>query len=212
MSHRELAQDIKTKNIIEMALAFTAMMRVFSERSNAAIGGRLAQLFARLDRIAETEDYERAHTDFCNWFTQTVRTAEKTLKNGRIKPSGASSYGQAAKVLDISAKVYVYYCAQPSDAAGRRLVPMLHGAVDTPIMRFLASRYPEVGVRSKTIQEVDREEYERLQSLVARDIEASFQSQIYPVQYDDIMWRRLNRAGTPANQGMHPTGQNAAGG
>ena len=55
MSHRELAQDIKTKNIIEMALAFTAMMRVFSERSNAAIGGRLAQLFARLDRIAETQ-------------------------------------------------------------------------------------------------------------------------------------------------------------
>jgi hypothetical protein len=45
---------------------------------------------------------------------QNIRTAEKKLKNGRVIPIGPSSYGHAAKVLDISAKVFVYYCGLPA--------------------------------------------------------------------------------------------------
>jgi hypothetical protein len=41
-----------------------------------------------------------------------------------------------------------------------------------------------------TIQEVDREHYERLQALVASKIA---ELGIHPVQYDDVMWRRLQR-------------------
>jgi lambda repressor-like predicted transcriptional regulator len=73
---------------------------------------------------------------------------------------------------------------------------MLHGAVDNPMMQHLASRYPDAGLKSKTIEEVDREEYRKLQRLVAQDIQRDFQSEILPVQYDDIMWRRLNRPNT----------------
>ena len=183
MNHLELAQEIKTRNMIEMAWGYATMTRVLLKGSGEPIVEQLGRLFAGLELIAEQKDYDAAHADFCDWFTRRIRTRRKKR----------SSYGHAAKVLDISAKVYVYYCAQPSDDVARRLVPMLHGAVDTQIMKKLANLYPDAGVRSKTLQEVDREEYKKLQRLVARDIEATFQSQIHPVQYDDIMWRTLNR-------------------
>jgi hypothetical protein len=191
--HQAIAQETKTKNIVDMGLAFSAMTRVFSEGSKPRISERLEQLFAGLDRINEKTDYEKVHADFCNWFAQNIRSAERKLKNGRIKASCECSYGQAAKVLDISAKVYVYYCAQPSPETARRLVPMLHGAVDVPIMQHLSSRFPRAGIRSKTIEQVGWDEYQCLQALLAEEITQDFESQIHPVQYDDIMWRRLNR-------------------
>jgi hypothetical protein len=183
-----LALEAKAKNIIEMALGFTAMTRVFSKGSMATVADRLGNLFASLDRVSTREDYEKMHAEFCNWFIEYIRTA----KNGRINPGAKCSYGQAAKDLDVAAKVYVYYCAQPSPADAQRLVPMLHAAIDTPMMLDLAKRYGEAGIKSKTLQQVDRDEYVRLQSAAQQDAKANFQPDIHPVQYDDIMWRRLN--------------------
>jgi hypothetical protein len=60
---------------------------------------------------------------------------------------------------------------------------MLHAALDTPMMDLL-------GI-PMTLQQVDRAIYEDLQARVAHEIAPS---RIYPVQYDDIMWRRLQRA------------------
>jgi hypothetical protein len=70
---------------------------------------------------------------------------------------------------------------------------MLHGALDNQIIGHLTERFPEGGVRAKAIQDVDRIEYERLQLLLAKEIQEDFHSAIYPVQYDDLMFRRLNR-------------------
>jgi len=145
-----------------MALGFSAMTRVFESGSQPKITRRLAELFADVDRIANAHDYERAHSEFCDWFVQTIRTAEKELKNGRTKPCAACSYGQAAKVLDVAAKVYFYYCAQPSIDAAGRIVPVLHGGVDNQIMRHLIRRFPETAIRAKSIRQVDREEYTKL--------------------------------------------------
>jgi hypothetical protein len=62
---------------------------------------------------------------------------------------------------------------------------MLHAGLDTPRMEGLDP------VNAKdTIQEVDQAEYERLQGLVAVKIAAL---ELHPVQYDDVMWRRLQR-------------------
>jgi hypothetical protein len=52
------------------------------------------------------------------------------------------------------------------------------------------------GIKAKALTEVDRPEYERLQSLVAKEIMEDFNLEIYPVQYDDIFFRRLNRVGS----------------
>jgi hypothetical protein len=90
-----------------------------------------------------------------------------------------------AKVLDIAAKVYVYYCGEPSAEIAAGLLPMLHAGLDTPMMTDLDPAHAK-----GTIQEVDRAEYERLQGLVAAKIAGS---ELHPVQYDDVAWRRLQR-------------------
>lgn len=189
----KIARAAKTEMIIEMALDFAAMTRVLSKGSNPQIIPKLDELFAGLDSIHEPSMYDQRHAEFCAWFTEKIDTAEKKLKNGRIKPAGPSSYGHAAKVLDITAKVYVYYCAQPSPEVAQMIVPMLHGALDNQIIGHLIQRFPKAGITAETINNVDRGEYEKLQSLVNTEIREDFNSEIYPVQYDDILFRRLNR-------------------
>ena len=107
----------------------------------------------------------------------------------------AASHGHSAKVLDIALKVYVYYCGQPAENTGL-LLPLLHSALDTPMIEHLHRRFPKAGLSAWTILQVDEDEYRRMQSLVATEIATDFRSEIFPVQYDDIMWRRLNRTGS----------------
>ena len=92
----------RRKNIIEMSLGFTGMMRLFTKGSKAKIRAKLDQNFSQLFGIQTCEDYQALHRSFCEWFIRTVRTAEKKFENGKIQPSQPSSYGQAAKVLDIA--------------------------------------------------------------------------------------------------------------
>jgi hypothetical protein len=195
MSEREMAEGAKKKNILDMALTFTAMMRNFSPGSKKRIAQKLCEITLRLHEITSTEDYERLHKDFCGWFCQEIRTAQKTNRNTGtvIKPSRPPSFGQAAKVLDIALKVYVFYCAQPSPDVASRLHPFLHGAVDVPIMAHLKRKYSEVRIQATAIEHVDERTYQLLQALAARDTRDSFHNNVLLVQYDDIMWQKLNR-------------------
>lgn len=194
-------ETIRRRNIIEMALGFTAMMRIFSEGSKHKIESKLTELFSSLPTITSPEDYESRHRTFCKWFTHEIRTAEKKLKNGKVLESERASYGHAAKILDIAIKVYVYYCAQPNAEVAERVLPFLNGAVDTQIMEHLQSVCATT-IRSKTIKEVDEKAYRGLQLLVCAESQAL---KIYPVQYDDVMWRRLNRNVAPIKASKEPS-------
>ena len=187
----------RRKNIIEMAVGFTAMTRIFSGGSKAKIAAKLEELFSTLAEIHSREDYGARHRTFCEWFAREIRTAEKTMKNGKVHPSQPSSYGQAAKVLDIAIKVYVYYCAQPTAEIAQRIVPFLNGAVDTPMMKYLKKKYATASVRATTINEVDATTYQTIQSLVLTESGAR---KMHAVQYDDMMYRQLNRDGNAPNQ------------
>lgn len=178
------AEIAKTKNITEIGLDFSTMTRVFARESGAKILARLEAFFVEICTVKTQAEYDSLHADFCDWFTKNIRTAEKKFRGGRSLDSRQSSYGHAAKVLDVAAKVYIYYCSQPSPEDARRLIPMLHAALDTDMMRKLCGRSPE------RLHGVDRAEYERLQILVA----AKCASGIHAVQYDDVMWRRLQRS------------------
>jgi hypothetical protein len=105
----------------------------------------------------------------------------------------AASYGQAGKLLNVALKVYVYYCRLPSPQAAQKLLPFLHGAVDTLMMEHLKKSFPQVHVPATTIEAVDKVQYFTLQAMIKRDIESEFGASILPVQWDDIMWCRLNR-------------------
>lgn len=178
------AREAKIKNILEMSLDFSAMTRVFKKQSSTTILGRLEAFFAEAEGVTTKEEYDILHAAFCKWFVENISTAEKKLRNGRLKASCQCSYGHAAKVLDVAAKIYIYYSAQFSPEVTRYLIPMLHAALDTEMMRDLCFESPE------TLQGVDRVEYERLQALVTHRISGLG---IHPVQYDDVMWRRIQR-------------------
>lgn len=190
----EAAETAKTKNIIEMAFDFTAMMWLFAKGSPPKIHRKLETAFAGLGSIREQKDYDLAHADFCCWFTQNIDRAQKKKQRESGAAIRKSSYGQAAKVIDIAAKVYVYYCALPSRESAQALVPLLHGALDNEIVKHLIQKFPETRIKSKQLEDIDRPKYEQLQSLVGREIREDFNSEILPVQYDDILFRRLNRS------------------
>jgi hypothetical protein len=144
---------------------------------------RLEEFLAELESVRSAEDYERLHREFCDWFTRTICTAPKQFKNGGTKPSCHCSYGQAAKVLDVAAKVYIHYCGLPSPEVANRILPWLHAALDTQMMGAL-------GVAA-TLQQIGVAEY---QDLRRRVIRAIGDSNVHPVEFDDVMWRRLNRS------------------
>ncbi len=185
----------KRKNIVEMALDFTGMIRVFSRGSKTPIKAKLEEFFSRLAKINTQDDYEICHRAFCDWFTREIQTAEKRLKNGKVRPSQPSSYGHAAKVLDVATKVYVYYCTQPSAQVAQRIVPFLHGAIDVLIMGDLRnSKHATTRIRATSIQEVDRIAYQALQSVVSAKAR---ERKMHPVQLEDILFRKLNRKDPP---------------
>jgi len=193
-----------TKNIIEMALGFTAMIRVFSSGSKARVEAKLEESFSRLAEIATRDDYEAFHRSFCEWFTREIRTAGRKPKNGKVRPSQRASYGHAAKVLDIATKVYAYYCTRPNAQVAQRIVPFLHGAIDIPIMEYLRkSKHATTRIVAKSIQEVDEITYQALQSVVSAKAMAWG---VHPVQLEDVLWRRLNRK-DPPHKTPWPTAQ-----
>lgn len=189
----EAAETAKNKNIIEMAFDFTAMKWLFSKGSTPKIHRKLETSFALFGGIREQKDYDLMHADFCAWFTQNIDRAQKRKQRESGAAIRKSSYGQAAKVIDIAAKVYVYYCALPSRETAQVLLPLLNGAVDNEIVKHLIRKFPDAGVESKQLEDIDRPKYDQLQSLVRREIREDFNSEIVPVQYDDILFRRLNR-------------------
>lgn len=187
MSDLDVARRAKRKNITDMALTFTAMMRVFSGGSNASIAKKLASFCERLKGIRSAQSYDELHQAFCAWFRANVRKNKKT-------PGAQASYGQGAKVLDIAAKVYVHYCKLPDARTARRILPFLHCGIDTRIMNYLKRRYPEAAITASTIQSINKKAYRALQGLVARDIKETFGGKVCPAEYDDIMWNRLNKS------------------
>jgi hypothetical protein len=189
MDALELAEQAKKRNIIDMAVGFAGMMPLFQEGSAALIKEKLTELFEGLERIRPEEDFTKMHRDFCRWFIKTIRL---------VKSEQPSSYGHAAKVLDLALKVYVYYCKMPRPAKAESLIPMLNGAIDTPILRHLLKKLEDIYGKSysrqlSTIMMIDKEYYDLLQKVIRQDIRDSFSDDIMPVQYDDIMWRRLSR-------------------
>ena len=177
--------ETKRKNIIEMALAFTAMIRIFAKESKKPVVEKLEELFLSLAEVRNRDDYEARHRSFCLWFTQNIKM--------NAQPGGSSSYGQAAKILDVAIKVYVSYCALPTQEVADRIVPFLHGAIDTAILKHLKTCKCAPGeIRATTIKELDEEAYQALQSLLVDSRPESLRN-LYPVQYDDILWRWFAR-------------------
>jgi len=191
----EDAEQAKKKNIIDMAFAFSAMTRVFEKESTDKIVKKLDLTFSQIASLQNENDFKNVHNDFCRWFEQNIHTAERQKSGRIIKKSDSASYGQGAKVLDVALKVYVYYCNSPAKEKNRRLVSWLNAAVDTRMMRHLKNNVLDkeaMSISATAIEDVDKRTYTILQKLVRKDIKRSYSGKIYPVQWDDIVFRKLN--------------------
>ena len=131
----KLAEQAKKRNIIDMAVGFAGIMPLFQEGSADLIKEKLTETFEALERIGLDEEFNKMHRAFCQWFVKTIKLA---------KTEESSSYGHAAKVLDLALKVYVYYCKMPSPAKADSLIPRLKGAMDTPLLRHLFRRREDI--------------------------------------------------------------------
>lgn len=188
-----IAAEIKQKNVIDMALTFTAMIRLFEKESKPKIAGKLYEEFQRLEKIKNIIEFQAFHRGFCDWFTSNIKTAQKERNNKIIKKSGYALYGHAAKLLDVSLKVYVYYSSLPNMRTAETILPFLNTAIDNPILKHLKKSFPSEYVLAKTVEQIEESTYKKLQKLIRSDIKKNFNNVILPTQYDDIMWNRLNR-------------------
>ncbi len=189
------AEQAKLRNIIDMAFGFSAMTRVFEKKATEDIVKKLNETLPQIASVKNERDFQNLHDDFCRWFAKNVKTAERKEKNGTIKPSGAASYGQGAKVLDVALKVFVYYSHLPDSEKAEQVIKWLNAAVDNKMMKYLKtlSDLEASLVYANSIAEVDKETYTRLQNLVRKDISRKFSGLILAVQWDDIKWRELNK-------------------
>jgi len=188
------ADKVKRQNIIEMAVSFSAMGRVFEKGSTEKIKTKIEDCLEDFLKLNSKQDYSNKHIEFCEWFTRNIKTAEKQKNGVLIKNTQYASWGQAAKVIDIVLKVCIYYCELPSYEASLKILPWLNGAIDTQILTDLKTRHnSSIFLTTFTIESIDRSKYGELQKMIYSDIESKYNGSIFPVQYDDIIWRELNR-------------------
>lgn len=191
---KEKAEKAKIQNIIDMALSFSAMKRVFEKGSTEKITEKIGNCIKEFSNLNTKEKYYERHKELCEWFTRNIKTAERKKDRRIIKKSRYASWGQAAKVIDIVLKVCVYYCNLPSANVSSKIVTWLNGAIDTPILKYLKKHYNSPIISQiSTLGDIDKVKYKELQKMIRIDIEESFNGEVFPVQYDDIRWRKLNR-------------------
>jgi len=187
-------EDVKQRNIVDMALGFTAMMRLFEEGSKETIQAEILQRLPRFYASRSEEVFKAAHNDFCMWGVGKILTAEKKKKGKVIKETAPASYGHMAKILDVVLHVVIRYAHRPDCQTAERLSAWLNPAMDTRMMDFLAGCYPDaLKPWPKTIEQVKEKDYEVIQQKVRQFIKEEHQGKILPVDFDDIYWEALNR-------------------
>ena len=189
------AEDAAKLNVVDMALGFTAMMRLFEEGSKKKIRKQVVDLLPAIYDCKSESEFRTIHNGFCEWGIKNVRRAERK-KNGKVvKPSGPPSYGQMAKTLDVILHVVIRYACYPDSKMAEVILKWLNTAMDTKMMAFLSSYYPDVLTHwPKTIEQVKtREQYDVIQNTVRQFIQEEHRGNITPIDFDDIYWRALNK-------------------
>ena len=178
--------SIRLKNIIDVGLTASAMIRLFEQGTKEKkLRGPILKTILKIFEAKSKAEFKRIHSAFCQWGTSEIALARKNK---------FASYGQIAKTLDVVLKVAVYYCHLPECEKSKELSEWLNAAVDTKMMAKLRKHYPkDIKPWPRTIEEVDRQNYDEIQRIVRKFIREEHQDSITPVQFDDYYWRELNR-------------------
>lgn len=191
-SEKSMIENIRVKNIIDMGLAFSAMMRLFEEEKSKKklnkkiFKNTLGEVFSAKSK----KDFDCIHSRFCCWGIKKISLSEK---RSDTQGSNRPSYGQIAKTFDVVMKVAIYYCRLPDCEKSKEILPWLNAAVDTNMMKMLRKCYPkDIEPWPRTIKGVVcKQTYEDIQSTVRKFIRDKHNDSIMPVQFDDIYWKVL---------------------
>lgn len=196
MSQLSEVERLRFENIVDMGLAFSAMMRVFEKGSKEELHNRIVdQTAEKIFNSSSREEFTRIHTAFCEWGTRNIRQAERKRKGKVITRKGSpASYGQIAKTLDVTLKVVVYYCHLPDCRKFESICQWLNAAVDTAMMGDLKRNFPGQTKRwPHSLKKVDKPAYYRIQQLVRESIKQEHHGPITCPQWDDIHWKEANQ-------------------
>lgn len=186
--------DVMLSNIVDMGLTFSAMIRLYKKGSKKILHGEIVHILPKIAKTESLNHFQEIHNDFCKWGTHELLLAEKKHAGRIIKHSGPPSYGQVAKTLDVVLKVVIYYSKWPDERTSKNLTKHLNAAVDTKMMAFLKSKYPQqFPYWPKTVEDVSPSLYQSIQGLIKQFILDEHQGNIMPVQFDDLYWNYLNR-------------------
>jgi hypothetical protein len=187
-------KEAKRKNILDMGLQFSAMIRLFEKGSNRKIYKKILVEVGRVFCAESEEHFKEIHSSFCSWGVRQIILAERKKRGQVVKKAGPASYGQIAKTFDVVLKVAVYYCHLPNFEKYQQILGWLNAAVDTRMMGMLKKYYREdMASWPATIEQVDNSTYLSIQEIVRKFIAVRHNGNIIPVQFDDIYWRALNR-------------------
>lgn len=187
-------EEARLKNIIDIGLQFSAMIRLFEEGSKKELHGEILARAREVFRAECEAQFKEIHSRFCSWGHRQIGLAERKRREQVVKKTSPASYGQIAKTFDVVLKVAVYYCHLPDYERSQTISAWLNAAVDTRMMRMLRECYrDDIASWPATIEQVDDSTYLSMQGIVRKFIADKHNGSIIPVQFDDIYWRALNR-------------------
>jgi len=187
---------VKLRNMVDMALSFSAMMRLFEGGSKETIQTEILKRLQSFFTAGSESEFRSAHIDFCEWGIKEITRTDREKDGELVKEKGPASYGDMAKILDVVLHVVIHYAHRPDCGPAQTLSKWLNPAMDTKMMAFLAGCYPDaLKPWPKTIEQVGKDEYKAIQNTVRQFIKEEHKDKILPVDFDDIYWEALNRKG-----------------
>lgn len=178
-------QEVRLRCLIDLGLNFSAMLRLYKRGSKGKLFKKVISEMPSLLQSENEEQFQMAHSSICEWGVKHLLANEG---------SGYASYGQIAKTLDVVLKVVIDYGHMPDCGKATQISPWLNSAIDNKMMMMLKREYPDaIRPWPRNIRRVNKEKCVAIQSLVRRFNIERHNSQITPVQFDDIYWWCLNK-------------------
>ena len=77
---KEETQRTKIKNIVDMAVSFSAMGRIFEEGATRTIQKKLYTGIKDFLNVKNSNELQKKHHKFCEWFVSSIKTALPELQ------------------------------------------------------------------------------------------------------------------------------------
>ena len=125
-------------SMVEMALEWSATLRIFEKGSKGKIQKIIEEMLAPLSSVKTQETFNSLHKETCKKIIKEINLNKKLRKRRR-----KVSFGEAAKIVDMSLKVYVYLCKMPDTHTSVRLVNFLNCPIDNNNLEWLKKHAKE---------------------------------------------------------------------